>query len=253
MRLRADLTLLAFLLLAMGAGCASPPTEPPEARTTHIGVTPAYADQAYAELEGFASHDPSRELTLQVLPLEAGLEAARAGEITFLITAADPPDGWFATPLERSAVLIVAASNPGLSGLTLRELREIFIGQKTNWSQLGGPEWPIQPMIYPEGDELRTAFEAIVLQSDRLTPNARLLPDPASMAKAVAGTPGAIGILPGTTPTTGLTVLSLDGHRANAANLANGSYPLALSWVATAPQEPEGLAREWLGWVQEKE
>ena len=253
MRSQVDLALLGLFCVALGAGCAAPPTELPEVHTTYIGVTPAYADQAYSRLEGFSLQDPMRELTLRVLPLEAGLDAARKGEIAFLITAAEPPADWFATPLEQSALLIITSSNPGVPGLTQRELREIYTGQTTDWSQVDGRERPIQPMIYIEGDELRTTFEAVVMSSSRLTPNARLLPDPASMAEAVRSTPGAIGLLPDYASVSDLTVLSLDGYRPSAVNVSNGSYPLLLTWSALAPHEPEGLARAWLVWIQESE
>ncbi|MEJ2012495.1 MAG: substrate-binding domain-containing protein [Anaerolineales bacterium] len=253
MRSRLETTLLACLLLLFSAGCAAPATELPPPRTTYIGVTPAFSDRAYAWLQGFAPFDPTHELTLRILPLEAGIEAAQAGEIDFLISASDPPQDWFATPLETSAVLIVTPSNARLRDLTLRQLREIYIGQTTDWSELDAGQGQIQPMMYPEGDELRTAFEGFVMEGNRFSSNTRLLPDPASMAQAVAGTPGAIGVIPDYATITELHSLTLASSTPTERKISDSRYPLTVTVIAFAPSEPEGLARTWLGWIQAEE
>jgi hypothetical protein len=249
MRSRASVLLL-LVLLVLCAGCAAAATELPPVRTTYIGATPAFADLAYEWLDGFSAHDPEHELTLRVLPLEAGLESARAGDIAFLIAGIEPPAGWFAAPLERTALLIVTGSGSSSRNLTLRQLREIYTGQVTDWEQLGGDALEIQPMLYPEGDELQASFESLVMEGNRLTANARLLPDPASMAEEVSSTPGAIGFLPGYALPSGLRALAIGGDRPSSAGIINGSYPLALTVVALAPAEPGDLARAWLGWIQ---
>lgn len=253
MRSRLETTLLVCLLLLFGAGCAAPATELPPPRTTYIGVTPAFTDRAYAWLQGFAPFDPYHELTLRILPLEAGIEAAQAGEIDFLIAASDPPQDWFATPLAPSGMLIVTPSNARMRDLTLRQLREIYIGQITDWSELDAGQGPIQPMMYPEGDELRTAFEGFVMEGNRFSSNTRLLPDPASMAQAVAGTPGSMGVIPDYAMISGLRSLTIESSTPSERNISDGSYPLAVTVIAFAPSEPEGLARTWLGWIQAEE
>jgi phosphate transport system substrate-binding protein len=245
--------LLVGLLLVLCAACAPPATEPPPIRTTYVGVTPACAGLAYEWLAGFSEQDPLHELTLRVLPLKAGLQAARTGEINFLIAAENPPEGWFATPLKLTNLAIIASSGSGLSQLTLRQLREIYTGQITDWSQLGGHQGGIQPMLYPEGDELQGHFEALVMNQNRLTSNARLLPDPVSMAQEVSSSTGAIGFLPAYALPSGMHALSIDGVSPSAANVANGRYPFSITVVALAPAEPDGVARSWLGWIQGQE
>ena len=245
--------LLVGLLLGLCGACASPPTELPPIRTTYVGVTPACAELAYEWLAGFAGQDPLRELTLHVLPLEAGLQAAEKGEIGFMIAADNPPEGWFATPLEHTYLAIISSSGTGLDRLTLLQLRQIYSGQLTDWSQLGGHRETIQPMLYPDGDELQRQFEALVMHQNRLSSNARLLPDPTSMLEEVSSSTGAIGFLPGYILPIGTRALTIDGVSPSIANVANGRYPFSITVAAFSPAEPGGLARSWLGWIQGQE
>jgi hypothetical protein len=252
MSLRLKTALVACLLL-FSTGCAAQATELPAPRTTYIGVTPACSELAYEWLRGFAPFDPYHELTLRILPLEAGITAAQAGEIAFLIAAGLPPEDWFATPLARSGLLIVTPSAARVRDLTLRQLREIYLGQTTDWSELEAGQGPIQPMMYPEGDELRIAFEDFVMDGNRFSSNTRLLPDPASMAQAVADTPGAIGLLPDYATSSGLRHLTIAGSAPSEESIGDEAYPLAVAVIALAPSEPQALARAWLGWIQAEE
>jgi len=249
MRSSLRLALLA-LALAFAGSCAAPPTEPPVLHTTDIGVTPALADLAYEWLAGFAPQDPTHDLALRVLPLAAGLEAARSGEIEFLISSAPPQPGWFATPLADGALLVVVPASTNIRSLTLRELRAIYNGQLSSWEELGAGSRSIQALLYPAGDELRTQFESLAMGGTRISANTLLVPDPASMAREVAAGRGALGILPDWSLAGDLRALSIEGTAPTAANLVSGSYPLSLQVTAQAPAEPDSLARDWLGWIQ---
>jgi ABC-type phosphate transport system substrate-binding protein len=82
--------------------------------------------------------------------------------------------------------------------------------------------------------------------------SALLAPDPAAVLSLVAEDAGAIGYLPLSQVTEEVRVARIDGILPGASTIADGRYPLRLTVLATAPQEPSGQVRDWIGWLQQQ-
>ena len=240
-------TLVAFTALG---GCSSPPPATPPPAATYIGVSPPYADQAFAWLAGFGDQDPLHELTLLVLPTQDGLDGVEAGELAFMITSAEPPVAWFATPLSKEPIFVAVSPGVAPGDLDLEALNAIFAGRVHDWAELEAAASPVQPIVYPAGDELRQSFESQVMGNSRISSNALLAPNPAAMSELLLGENGAIGFLPGPELPSGLRPLKLDGAAPSRSMVESGRYPLTVTILAVAMEEPAGLARTWLGWIQ---
>jgi len=241
--------LIAALVLTLGGCSPAPPTTPPPT-ATYVGVAPAYAELAFAWLAGFGDQDPLHELTLLILPTQDGLAGVEAGELAFMITSADPPPDWFATPLSKEPVLVAVSPGVAATELDLDVLNAIYAGRIGEWAELGTKPGPILPVIYPAGDELRQSFERQVMGNSRITSNALLAPDPAAMRELLLNKRNALGILPGPELPSGLKLLDLAGAPPTRTMVESGRYPLSVTILAVATDEPAGLARTWLGWIQ---
>lgn len=57
---------------------------------------------------------------------------------------------------------IAVVVNPSLQvrGLTVNQLRQIYLGQLNNWKQVGGPDLTITPFAQPESDTDTVIFSA---------------------------------------------------------------------------------------------
>ncbi|MFV1858217.1 MAG: substrate-binding domain-containing protein [Anaerolineales bacterium] len=185
-------------------------------------------------------------LGLQVLALPAAFESAEAQDLTLVISSTEPPPGWFATPLGREPVAVVVNANNPLRGLAPDEIIGIFTGRTVNWQTLGGPDLPIRPVIPLEGAETRSHMQQTLLGDRRFTSSALLGPSPEAVLALVQEDLGAIGILPLSTVSADVGLLSIDGKDP----LQEEGYPWLMEILAMAPAEPGGIVREWLAWLQ---
>lgn len=88
--------------------------------------------------------------------------------------------------------IAVHSSNP-IKSLTMDEVRRIYIGQITNWNQLGGPNMPI--VVYSRDSNSGTYgfFQLNVLKNQNWGKGVRFLPSTAEEVREVGRTPGGIG------------------------------------------------------------
>ena len=89
--------------------------------------------------------------------------------------------------------VIVPASNETPT-LSRHELRRIFSGEVTNWSEVGGPDRPIR--LYARNDESGTydTFKELVLKDSHLA-TAKRFEDSAQLEEAVSRDPGGVGFV----------------------------------------------------------
>ncbi|NJM98600.1 MAG: PstS family phosphate ABC transporter substrate-binding protein [Phormidesmis sp. RL_2_1] len=89
---------------------------------------------------------------------------------------------------------VAIATHPGISipGLTLAQLKDIYTGQITNWSQVGGPNVAI--VLASRGQEGGTVqfFQETVLQGQNFASNMTQLGSTTEALRFVSSNPGAI-------------------------------------------------------------
>jgi phosphate transport system substrate-binding protein len=85
---------------------------------------------------------------------------------------------------------IAVVVNPSLkvAGLTIDQLRQIYLGQITNWKQVGGPDLPITPFSHPLEDTV--LFSANGKQA--LSPNVQYANSTTEALRLVSKTPGGV-------------------------------------------------------------
>ena len=233
---------------ARGTATIPVPTPFPE-----IATTPSFQAWttnrilAFREQKGSAAQRSYIGLGLQILAPAATLPAVEAGEFELVVSAQEPPADWFATPLGWEPIVFAVHSGNPVHDLSLVQLASIFRGQASNWSLFDGPDLGITPIIPLRGDELREALAGVLLGNSRYSTQALLGPSPEATLALVGQTPGAIGILPLSAVVEGVLVLQVGGL---APAVGDERYPLQVEVLGFSPQEPSGVVREWLAWLQ---
>ena len=192
------------------------------------------------------------------------------GQADLLLAAAPAPEvageleadgSWLTTPFAADAlVFVVNADNP-VDNLTADQVRQIYTGEITNWSQVGGEDLDIVPFQRNPGAGSQTIFESVVM--DDLAP---MDPPSAWTADSMSGlleavreydnSPAAIGYTVyyyanDMEMARGLKVLSIDGVAPSAGTIRSGEYPfLASYYVSVAKDAPaDSPARILYDWV----
>jgi len=152
--------------------------------------------------------------------------------------------------------LVVNRANP-VDALTLDQLRQIFNGTLERWSQVGGPDEPIQVLSRESSSGTFVFFNERVMQGDDYAPDVRRMPSSAAIVKTCVQDAWSIGYVGlGYAEGGDVKLLAVktdddaEGVTPSRRSVEDGAYPICRPLRLYTLGEPSGLAEAFLGYVR---
>lgn len=141
----------------------------------------------------------------------------------------------------------------GVEDVTSEELIDIFTGEVTNWSELGGEDVEITLVNRPDSSGTRATFVNYAL--DGAEPAEGITEDSSNTVKQIISeTEGAIGYLAFSYYNDDTVLpLMLDGVEQSDENVTTGEYPVWAYMHSYTNGEPEGLAKTFLDYMMSED
>ncbi|MCL2816825.1 MAG: phosphate ABC transporter substrate-binding protein [Clostridiales bacterium] len=181
-----------------------------------------------------------------------GINAVRSGAAHIGMSSralkADEQDLWSIEIAKDGLVIIVHPDNP-VGNLTVEQIRGIYAGTITNWSEVGGRNAKIHVITREEGSGTRSAFEDLVMAKTRITPKAIVQDANGAVRQLVSSDKNAIGFISLGLVDKTVKALKLDGVEATWDNIKNEAYALFRPFLFITEGEPEGQARQFIDFV----
>ena len=146
-------------------------------------------------------------------------------------------------------VPVVDRLNPQ-QNITLAQLKDVYSGKISNWSQLGGPDRKIAVMARDSNSGTQEVFKKVVMQRTRVRPDALMLASNGAMVQAVAGNKAALGFVSIAYLEPRLKPLTVNGHKACPENVKNNTYPLARTLYLLTSGRPTGETKRFLEFLK---
>jgi phosphate transport system substrate-binding protein len=149
-------------------------------------------------------------------------------------------------------IAIVTQPDIELDSLSVEQVRDIFAGEITNFSEVGGPDAAIIVISREEGSGTRAAFEELVMEHGEekvITEKALLQQSNGQVRTTVSTTPNSIGYLSFGFLDDSTRPVPIDGAEPTVANVKNESYPIfrPLNMLTNGP--PNELAQAFLDFI----
>ena len=238
------LALACSLVLSACSGSGSAQTLTVAGSTTVLPIAEMAA-------EGYEQQTGTKVL-VSGLGSSAGIEAASNGTADIAtssreLTEEEASHELVATVIAHDGIAVIVNPDNPVSGLTTQQLRDIYAGKITNWSEVGGPDLAIQVVNRDEASGTREAFRTIVMGDASFDRSAAVLPGTGQVRDVVSRTPGAIGYISigfveSDYATTSVRSLPIDGVEATEENVESGAYPISRDLYFFTNGDPQGEA-----------
>ena len=250
------------LLAGCGGGTTTPSTAPSDTGSTE-STTPSDTGSANTELTGTVNTDGSTSMESVILALSeafnemypdvvinysgtgsgSGIENATNGTVDIGLSSRALSDeetaaGAVSHVVALDGVAIVVNTSNSVSDLTVDQIAQIFTGEITNWSELGGEDQEIAVFGREAGSGTRGAFEEIVGVED-VCKYTNEYSSTGDVIGNVASNPGAIGYASLSAVDDSVKALSVGGVECSEATVLDGSYAIQRPFVMITKEGAE--------------
>ena len=170
----------------------------------------------------------------------------KAKEIVLAKTKGVNPVG---TIIANDGIAVIVNNGNKVMELSLEQLKSIYSGEITKWSQIGGTGGAIVAVSRDSASGTFEVFNELVLKGAKLRTDSLMMASNKEIAGTVAKTPGAIGYV-------GLGYISADSKALKVAGVVpsdaavlNGTYKLARPLFMYTNGEPQGLAKDLIDFI----
>lgn len=191
--------------------------------------------------EAIVEDYPNLALEPQFTGSSAGIEAVLArtadiGNSSRALKDEEKAKGLKENIVAIDGIAVISHPSNKVDNVTTEQLKKIYTGEITNWSQLGGENQAIVVMGREAGSGTRGAFEEILGIED-MCKYAQELNETGAVVAKVAQIQGAIGYISLDNITDSVKALKLDNVEANEDTVKDGSYALQRPFVMVTKGE----------------
>jgi phosphate transport system substrate-binding protein len=232
---------IVFVLLALFSSllsCTAVPTPRANVRLTLIGAD-AMQPLANALADAYAQRHPNVAFTIRQGNSETGLRAANeiSGTVGLVSRVVKPEElnGTRAVVVARDGIAIIVNSKNPINAIMRSQIAEVFSGKVSIWPTGPNAGKMIAVVSREAGSGTRAAFEAMVMQGERVTRTAVLMPNEAAVVDYVANNPAAIGYCSMSALAPGVQPMMVDDVPLSLQNVENEKYPLVRTLAFIVP------------------
>lgn len=153
------------------------------------------------------------------------------------------------TVVARDAIALVVHPSNILTGLTLADIKAIYTGKVSNWSEVGGADQEIIVVSRDSASGTFETFNELALEGEKVRADALLQASNAAVVTTVANTPGAIGYVGLGYVSKEVKALSVNEVMPSKETVNAGNYPLARSLFMYTDGKPEGAVKKFVDFV----
>ena len=136
-----------------------------------------------------------------------------------------------------------------LNYLTREQVKAIYTGKISNWSQLGGEDKKIVVISRDTSSGTFEAFELLVLDKEKVRPDALTTASNQAVVMTVASSPNTIGYAGLSYVTKKVKALKIDKVECTSETILSGEYPLSRPLYMYTNGAPEGLTKQLIDFV----
>ncbi|MDD6503519.1 MAG: phosphate ABC transporter substrate-binding protein [Oscillospiraceae bacterium] len=185
--------------------------------------------------EQFMADNSGVKVTYDATGSGAGIEAASNGSADIGLSSRALKDeetsaGLVGTTVALDGIAVIVNPANGVENLTVEQIAQIFTGEITDWSELGGEAGTISCIGREAGSGTRDGFESITGTKDACKMDQELT-STGAVIEAVAGNPNAIGYASLSALKDSVKAVTVNGVACSEETVLDGSYEIQRPFV----------------------
>jgi len=146
-------------------------------------------------------------------------------------------------------IAIIVNPENRVNALSKQQLKDIYTGKVSNWSQVGGGSGQIVVVSRDTASGTFESFSELALNKEKVRPDALMQASNAAVVSTVDRTPGAIGYVGLGYITSSVKAVEIDGIMPSEETVLADQYAFGRPLFMYTNGEPKGLAKEFIDFL----
>ena len=146
-------------------------------------------------------------------------------------------------------IAVIVHPTNGVKALTKTQIRDIFTGKITNWSEVGGKNAKIVAVNRDTSSGTFEAFETLALNKEKVRPDALTTASNQAVAQTVAQTPNAIGYVGHGFLSPKVKAVTVDKIACTKQTIQSEKYPLSRYLYVYTNGKPAGNVQNFIDFL----
>lgn len=237
---------LLFLVLLAFSGC--------QRTQGGLSVVGSTSVEPFAEAlaEEFMNQHPREKIFVQGGGSSAGIQAVRTGAAEVGMSSRNLMKGesdLISIPIIYDAIAVIVHRENPLGDLTLDQIRKIFSGEFTRWSEMGGKDRIITLVTREEGSGTREAFQTLIMGKKEISLGALVQDSNGAIRQVVSDDRNAIGYISLGLVNDRVKAVKIEGIEPSVENIREQRYKIVRPFLFVFTSEPRGMAKEFLDYI----
>lgn len=253
------LLLVATLIAGCGQKEKENPAETKDTKTAVSGkitIAGSTSVQPFSDVlaEEFTKQNPDAEINVQGGGSSEGITAAITGAANIgsssrELKPEEANQGLKEYKIALDGVAVVVHPSNQVNQLKMDDIKNIYLGNVTNWKELGGDSAAITVVCREEGSGTRGAFEDIVMNKEKISDKVIVQSSTGAVRSTVAGDKNAIGFVSLASVDKSVNAIKVDGVDPSIENVKNGTYKISRPFLYLTKGEAQGLSKAFIDYV----
>lgn len=217
-----------------------------------ISIAGSTSVQPVAEklAQAYMEKHPEVKINVQGGGTSVGIKSAKDGTADIGTASSKPKDnesqGLVQTEIAKDGIVVVVNKANSVSDLTINQTKDIFSGNITDWSKVGGSAGTINILTREDGSGTRDGFEKIIMSKTDIKKDAVVQSSTEAIAQAVKGDTNAIGYISLAHLTDDVKALKINGVTASESTVLDGTYKITRPFILLTKGEPTGTVKDFI-------
>ncbi|MCL2179983.1 MAG: phosphate ABC transporter substrate-binding protein [Treponema sp.] len=165
------------------------------------------------------------------------------------LTPAEQGRGLNAVVIAVDGIAVIVNKNNPVSNLSIEQIREIYTGGITDWSQVGGAGGRIAVISREEGSGTRGAFEELAGFQGRLLAGANESTSTGAIKAGISQNPNAVGYISLGSVDDSIKAVSVGSAAPSTANVTSGAYKIARPFIILTGNNVRAETSAFIQWM----
>jgi len=253
MKIKVIAVLMAVLVLASACTRGSGSSAGTEPYTIEVGGSTSVSPLMEMFALNYSEAKPNIKVNINGTGSGDGINNAgvlyQIGMSSRELTPAEQGKGLREVIVAIDGIAVIINKSNNVSSLSVDQIRDIYTGSITDWSQVGGASGRIAVISREEGSGTRGAFEEIVRFQGRLLAGANESTSTGAIKAGIVQNPNAIGYISLGSVDDTIKAISVDGVAPITENVTSGAYKIARPFIVLTGNNLHAESAAFVDWM----